>query len=205
MNDKTEKQLQKNNRIKIILVAVIFLVPVVIATLLRLTNWQPTETGNYGELIQPARPLTALEFKTANKNIVKISDTQQVWLMVTFGVGQCDEACQQNIYKMRQVHVATGKHSHRVKRLLVLTKKPDANLRETLKAYPQMDVAIGPKKAVRSLAKQMKTTDGTALDGVNRIYLIDPLGNFMMTYDKDADPRGIRKDMGRLLRASRIG
>jgi hypothetical protein len=34
---------------------------------------------------------------------------------------------------------------------------------------------------------------------------VDPLGNFMMSYPADADPNGIRKDLARLLRASRIG
>jgi len=35
--------------------------------------------------------------------------------------------------------------------------------------------------------------------------LVDPMGNLMMSYPADSDPKNLRKDIGRLLRASRIG
>jgi hypothetical protein len=38
-----------------------------------------------------------------------------------------------------------------------------------------------------------------------RIYLIDPLGNLMMSYAADAPPKGMLEDMKRLLRLSSIG
>jgi glutathione peroxidase-family protein len=37
------------------------------------------------------------------------------------------------------------------------------------------------------------------------IYLIDPLGNLMMRFPKDADPSKVKKDIGKLLKASAIG
>ena len=39
----------------------------------------------------------------------------------------------------------------------------------------------------------------------DHIYLVDPLGNVMMRYPRDADPSRMKKDLARLLRASRIG
>ena len=38
-----------------------------------------------------------------------------------------------------------------------------------------------------------------------RLYLIDPLGNLMMSYARTADPKGIIKDLSRLLKYSRTG
>ena len=38
-----------------------------------------------------------------------------------------------------------------------------------------------------------------------RVYLIDPLGNLMMSYAADAKPKGMLEDMKRLLRLSSIG
>jgi hypothetical protein len=38
-----------------------------------------------------------------------------------------------------------------------------------------------------------------------RIYLVDPLGNLMMYYDVDDEPRGIVKDLQRLLKYSGLG
>jgi hypothetical protein len=35
--------------------------------------------------------------------------------------------------------------------------------------------------------------------------LIDPLGNLMMSYPKNAEPKGVRKDLMRLLKNSWAG
>jgi len=37
------------------------------------------------------------------------------------------------------------------------------------------------------------------------VYLIDPLGNLMMSYSADAKAKGMLEDMKRLLRLSSIG
>ena len=39
----------------------------------------------------------------------------------------------------------------------------------------------------------------------DHVYLIDPHGNLMLRFPKNADPSRMNKDLGRLLRASRIG
>jgi hypothetical protein len=38
-----------------------------------------------------------------------------------------------------------------------------------------------------------------------RIYIIDSLGNLMMSFEPDANPRDIMQDLKKLFRASRIG
>ena len=38
-----------------------------------------------------------------------------------------------------------------------------------------------------------------------RIYIIDPLGNLMMSYSPGVNPRDIHNDLKKLLRGSRIG
>ena len=42
-------------------------------------------------------------------------------------------------------------------------------------------------------------------DRSDHIYLIDPLGNLVLRYPKDADPMKMNKDLQRLLKYSRIG
>jgi len=39
----------------------------------------------------------------------------------------------------------------------------------------------------------------------DHIYVIDPLGNLMMRFPRNADPNRMKKDIAKLLRASRIG
>ena len=38
-----------------------------------------------------------------------------------------------------------------------------------------------------------------------RIYLVDPLGNLMMSYQPEDEPRGMIKDLERLLKYSGLG
>jgi hypothetical protein len=42
-------------------------------------------------------------------------------------------------------------------------------------------------------------------DVSEHIFLIDPLGNLMMRFPKNADPAKVKKDIGKLLKASAIG
>ena len=37
------------------------------------------------------------------------------------------------------------------------------------------------------------------------IFLVDPMGNLMMRFPKEADPTKVKKDLSKLLNASRIG
>jgi len=39
----------------------------------------------------------------------------------------------------------------------------------------------------------------------DHLYMIDPRGNLMMRFPKDADPNKVKKDISKLLRASSIG
>jgi hypothetical protein len=107
---------------------------------------------------------------------------------------------------MRQITAAQGRDAHRVQQVFVVT---DARAREmlryTMAEYPATQVLFGSNEAVRELASPFGVSAGTPLDGLDRIYVVDPLGNFMMSYPAGADPRGMNKDLKLLLRASQIG
>jgi hypothetical protein len=42
-------------------------------------------------------------------------------------------------------------------------------------------------------------------DPEDHIYLIDPLGNLMLRFPKDAEPTRMKKDLERLLKVSSVG
>jgi hypothetical protein len=107
---------------------------------------------------------------------------------------------------MRQVHAAQGKEAERVQRVFVVTDASALDrLGAALRDYPGMIVLAGPPEAVASLARQFAVPEAADPGRGGRIYLVDPLGNFMMHYAPDTDPNGLRKDLARLLRLSRIG
>ena len=57
---------------------------------------------------------------------------------------------------------------------------------------------MGLSAAAQPLLAQLPQTAGST-------FLIDPLGNLMMSYAPDAKPKGMLEDMKRLLRLSQIG
>lgn len=116
--------------------------------------------------------------------------------MVQLDGGACNAACRSKLYYMRQVRVAQGREQERIERLwLVLDKaRPAAGL---LKQYDGT--------AVVSVNAGIRAQFPAAGRPEDSIYLVDPLGNLMMRFPKNPDPRGMIKDIKHLLKASQIG
>lgn len=198
---------QRRGRLMLLLLAGCFLLGIVIAVALFVSGWRPVHTGNYGELVEPPRPLkVAASFTILGGGTLEAQALRGKWTYVTFTAADCLRPCEENLYKMRQVVAAQGKDAPRVQRWLVVSDTRALDwLRYTLEDYPGMQVIIGPPAAVRAFAGQFALPAGTPDQDAGRIYLVDPLGNLMMSYPPGADPNGMRKDLARLLRVSRIG
>lgn len=193
-------------RLRMLLLAVLFAAPVIAAYALYLSGWRPSATGNHGELVQPARPVGDATLTLLNGKTIRFSELRGKWSLIAFGVAECLKPCERNLYKMRQVITAQGKDADRLQSVFVVTDTKALDwLRYAIKDYPGTQVVIGPPESVTELARQFVLPAGSPLDNLNRIYLVDPLGNFMMSYPAEADPSGLRQDLERLLRVSRIG
>lgn len=162
--------------------------------------------GEHGELIVPPRPLpdwTLVDPAAENGSAVSLRGK---WTLLYLLDGACGESCVQNLYKMRQLRLATGKHAGRVQRaVLVANGDRDALSREQLREYPgQLALYPGssPTADVLSLFALTAADDPYSR---RRLYLIDPQGNLMMAYAGTTEPKGIIKDLTRLLKYSRSG
>jgi hypothetical protein len=63
----------------------------------------------------------------------------------------------------------------------------------------------GARATIEKLAREFVSSQGSALEVPGRVYLVDPIGNLVLSYAPDADPSGMRKDLARLLRLSQVG
>jgi hypothetical protein len=155
--------------------------PFVLGWLAYVFEWTGGKTANYGELLSPqiiaVEPFQGLRGK---------------WVLVTLDPAACDAACERKLYYMRQIWRAQGKNMERVERLWIITDG----------GAPRADLLAGI--AGTRLAK---STPPLAFPGAatEHIYVVDPLGNLMMRFPKDADPARMLKDIQRLLRLSRFG
>ncbi|MCR4346856.1 MAG: SCO family protein [Sulfuricaulis sp.] len=193
-------------RRKILMLAALFALPVIVAYGLYFSGWRPAAFGNHGELVQPARPIVDAALTLLDGKTLHFRELRGKWTLIVFSPAECLSPCERNLVKMRQVMAAQGQNAERVQSLIVVT---DAKARDWLKYaikdYPGLRAVVGSSEAMEALARQFALSVGSPLDNLNRIYLVDPLGNFMMSYPADADGNGIRKDLARLLRVSRIG
>lgn len=193
----------KSGIIILVILVALFVLPEIIAVGLQAIKWRPKTTTNQGELVLPARSIKDADFQTIDGKAVKFSDFRQKWTMIYFADAACDEACIKNIYLMRQVHKALGKEQERVQRIFVPTGTVSVDkLKDKMKDYPGMTVISGTRQNIDALAQQFILPGATTVD-FQRIYLVDPLGNLMMSYSDN--PNGMLKDITHLMKTSWAG
>jgi SCO1/SenC len=190
----------------LILVALLFLLPVVAATALYVSGWRPEGRSlQHGELVQPARPVGDAELTGADGAPYRLNALRGKWAFVYFSPLPCTQACRNSLYKMQQVRLAQGRDAPRVERVMIVAAAGTSALRELAQQYPGLAAVSGTRATLQTLAREFVSSQGTALDVTGRVYLIDPIGNLVLSYAPDADPSGMRKDLARLLRLSQVG
>jgi hypothetical protein len=122
------------------------------------------------------------------------------WSMV-YVADECQQACEQRLHVMRQLHASLAKDIRRMQRVLIAS---GGNLQVVHQQYPDMAILNDPESEVSALRAQFDTQE-TSGGNENRIYLVDPLGNLMMSFSDDVAPEEIRKDLTRLLAYSWAG
>ena len=191
----------------LILLALVFAGPPVAAWIVyaNLDHWRPGTT-NHGELIAPPRPLEGFTLQRVDGTALDAAYLRGKWTLVYIGPADCAEACRRAIYYMRQVRLALGQDADRVQRLFVPADPAQAAaLRDFLEDYPGMTVASGTEAELQEFLGRFIAAIGPRRAAPGRVYIVDPLGNLMMTYPPDAAPKGMLKDLQRLLRVSQVG
>jgi hypothetical protein len=197
-----------SSRQALVLLGLLFMTPAFVAWVMHNSSeegWRPDGTTNSGQLVHPARPLT-LPADWLVADVAANDYLQGKWTMLYIGNADCDESCSGNLYKMRQVRIAQNEHMKRVQTLyMVLGDELPATLRALLeKEHGEMDVMAVPANQSGRFAPDF-LIDGVSMEGAERVYYIDPLGNLMMYYPADANPGGMLKDLKKLLKYSKIG
>jgi cytochrome oxidase Cu insertion factor (SCO1/SenC/PrrC family) len=184
---------------KLFLVIAICAAPM-IASYLAYYVFKPQGRTNYGTLIDPRQyPIPALDTTTLDGKPFSLDQLKGKWIMLQVNGSDCGEPCKTMLYEMRQLRLTQGKNMNRIERVWLITDdKPleTVLMREYdgthfLRANPTKVKAWLPVDAGTSAA--------------DHIYLVDPLGNLMMRFPKNADPNKIKKDLTKLLMASSIG
>ena len=119
--------------------------------------------------------------------------------MLQVDSGACTEACQKKLYDMRQMRLIQGKEMDRVERVWLVTDEMPIDT-ALIRMFDGMHIL---KVNLNTLKSWLPLEPHTQLQ--DHIFMIDPLGNLMMRFPKNADPQKMKKDIAKLLRASSIG
>ena len=148
--------------------------------------------ANYGTLLATA-PAPTIEGTVDGGAPFRLADFRGRWVLLAGGAAACDAACERTLYATRQAHTMQGTERGRVVRVWLDAggAPPTPGLRAQ---HPGLVFARVPAGAL------------AALPGAQSgIWLIDPLGNLVLSYPGDPDIMRLAKDLERVLRASRIG
>ena len=159
----------------------------------------PEGRTNYGELIVPQRPVPALRLTRLDGTAFDLQSLRGRWVLMTVDSADCAAECQRKLWKLRQVRLTSGKERDRVERVFLIT---DPGPLETmlLREYDGTLFLRADPGEVSSLLQP-----STPADLATGLWVVDPLGNLMLRWPPDADPNRMKRDLGRLLRASRVG
>ncbi|NCX02301.1 MAG: hypothetical protein EBV72_05430 [Betaproteobacteria bacterium] len=176
-------------RLKMLLIFAVCASPVVFGTL---AYWfyRSETTTNYGSFIEPQRQAEGLEAFRGK------------WVMFTVDSPQCDEFCAKRLTEPGKAAFGTAgvdslEKVHEGMHVLYLER----DKRERI-------LGLGSKMASNEPPGDAadKGSNKAADRGFDKgIYLVDPLGHVMMRFPDDPDPSRMKKDLGKLLKWSRVG
>lgn len=186
---------QPQSRKTLWLVAAVCIAPFV-ASFAAYYFYQPDGRVNYGELMAD-RQLPDAALKLTDGKAFALSQLRGKWLFVTVDDAACDAYCEKKLWQMRQVRKTQGKYPERIERVWLITGggQPSPRLRAEFEGTWLVDAA-------GSAVLEALPHAGARSD---HVYLVDPLGNLVLRYPREADPSRMRKDLERLLKVSRIG
>jgi hypothetical protein len=189
-----------------VLVAIVgvFALPVLIATLwyMNVNQWGVGRTLNYGHLITPPLRLQIDRLPlVVGKGHLTRRYFKGRWTLVYIGGAKCTPDCRAAIYATRQIRLALGEDIRKVQRLYLVTGEPE-KLGFLEVEDPDLTIALAKGGPGQHFIRQFFKAAHAHLG--QRIYLVDPLGNLMMSYPAAVNPHGLLRDLKRLLSVSEI-
>jgi len=185
-------------RLKMLAVLLVCASPVV-ASYLTYYVFRPEGRRNFGELVQPQHTLPDLAVQMLDGKAVNLKELKGQWLLVSVASGACAEPCQRHLYLQRQLREGLGKEKDRMDWVWLVNDAVPVS--QTL--LPALKDATTLRVPSAGFANWLAPQAGHQLE--EHLYLVDPLGNWMMRFPANLDAEGVTKvkrDLDRLLRAA---
>lgn len=169
-----------------------------------LPEWLPQGRTNYGLMVDPPRPLPPLHLQDAQGGAVDAAAFRGRWSLLYLGTANCEDDCRQSLHFARQLWLALNEKRDALQRAYIA---PDAAA-----LAPVQDALAPTQTDLRWLAASADARDALQRffappDGEDMLYLVDPFGNWIMSYPlhhdeqgQQLDFKGMQKDLKKLLK-----
>lgn len=177
---------QRRGRLQLLLLASVFLVPIVLAWLLNASGWIPAPDRQHGELLQPPIDLRGETLPLADGGAYAWNPEARLWRVVALPPATCDAACERTAADIDKVWRLLG---HNADRLDVLW----AGAWPAAVQAPDTLHLLRPDPALRARlvpADAMGTT----------VHVVDPNGFVVLRYPAGFDAAGLHADLKRLVK-----
>lgn len=178
----------------LLIIGLLFVIPMLLAIgCYYHNNWLPKRSLNHGHLLTPPPSLLQLSI---NPQILQ-HHWAILYLPEVAGSKElsCDSICQKNLYNIQQIQRALGKDMNRLQRVLVIMQpgEIDQPLQKRLTASETLYWRLDPNQLVKVLGP------------AKTFYVVDPLGNIVLSYSAEVSPDWILDDLKYLMGVSSIG
>jgi hypothetical protein len=198
-------QVKRRSHAPLYWILAICIAPTIAAfTLFYAVDWSAkanTDTTNYGELLPNPAVMPNL---TGAQQVLGSDNTQlfdakiiyKKWVYLTVDRGACDEPCAKRLFTTRQLRAMMGRERERIARLWLVTDDAPVDAR-LFAAHPDLIIVRVKPEDLTFLSAQ----NGHTI--VQQLWMVDPLGRPMMRYSAEPEPERMKKDLTKLLYASK--
>ena len=186
---------RKSARLQLLLVAVVFFGPLLVAAWLYYGGYFAESLGrsNHGALLEPI-----INLGDELPETPLLAQGEEGWLLVYASDQACADECRNALYTIRQSRKMLGKEMDRVSRVFLHGSTPP----DTVFLAAEHPGLITIEDASLSGLLENKRPPELPAGGY---YLVDPLGNLVLYFRPDIEPSDMVDDIKRLLKLSRIG
>jgi len=199
----------RKNKLLLLLLLASFVIPFVVGELAYKQGWYKGAQINKGHLLQPPAAFADLHARDVAGQPVDLRFVGKEWWLVYVLPADCAAACRNRLFQMREIPVALGRESERVRQLVVQTVVPSAEtealINSQFSGFARLQATAADIDAALARADAKASQAGL-------LYIMDPMGWIMLTYPPEADEKtsvikaeNTLDDLRKLLKNSRIG
>ncbi len=186
MNDPNTEARRRSRR-QLILIAAVFLAPLMIAAGVGLTGWMPGTRGN-GEPIEPQRSFVDVPLTLEDGSRYDWRDPEEPrFTLLALPGASCAARCEEQLAMMRNARITMNQNMQRVRLMYLGERTPGA-------------AALAPEwQVARDDGKQLSEFRPTGADSLAAI-LVQSNGTALSLYRDGFNPTGLRKDMKKVVK-----